>query len=93
MLLIGHTLPADMPLCVPGHEPRLVEARGRPAGAAIAFRASTWWHVECHRCGTATVPCASRALAESRWRDEHTQHRIPITSIAQQRLSAMQRAA
>ncbi|QDH71862.1 hypothetical protein FKV23_12850 [Lysobacter alkalisoli] len=40
-------------------------------------------HIECHRCGIATVPSPSRAITEARWHDPSAH--IPIHDLARVR--------
>ncbi len=81
-------LPASVPLCAPGHHPQLVETHGAPVRAAIGTPVPVMYHIECHRCGTATVPCTSRALTEGRWTDPHGLHRIPLSHLSRARAQA-----
>ncbi len=85
MLQIATTLPASVPYCNPNHRPQLVECRGAPLGHKPGQPYAIWWHIECCRCGIATVPSPSRALAELRWTDEQSQLRIPLSQIGQAR--------
>lgn len=75
--MIQHSkpLPADIPVCVAGHRPQLVQTFGAPHGHRVGTPCPPHWHIECCRCGVATVPSPSRALTESRWRD-------PVARIA-----------
>lgn len=90
-------LPASVPLCQPGHRPQLVEHRGAPLGHAHGAPCPPLLHIECHRCGLATVPSESRAIAELRWTDPTLAGQlIPLSRLSQARhrvLSAIPRAA
>ncbi|GAB3755053.1 hypothetical protein [Lysobacter olei] len=83
MFQISRPLPADVPVCAPKHRPQLVETRGAPTGHRVGLPCPSNWHVECTRCGVATVPHISRAIAELRWRDAHT--RIPLSALGRVR--------
>lgn len=79
------TLPADVPLCHRGHTPQLVHTFGAPIQHRVGEPCPDMWHIECARCGMATVPSPSRALAELRWTDDISVHRIPLSQIGQAR--------
>lgn len=96
MRQVATTLPADMPRCRPGHTPHLVHTFGAPARHRIGTPCPDTWHIECARCGTATVPSPSRAMAELRWTDAASSQRIPLSRIGQARarvLASQQEAA
>lgn len=83
------TLPADVPLCHPGHTPQLVRTQGAPLGHRPGTPCPDTWHIECCRCQLATVPSPSRAMAELRWTDATNPHRIPLCQLSQARIRAM----
>lgn len=81
----ANPLPADIPVCVPGHRPTLVETRGTPSGRYFGGFCPSTWHIECLQCRIATVPHISKAVAELRWTDPENQNRIPISQLAEAR--------
>lgn len=85
MLQTATPLPPTVPLCAPGHHPQRVETWGAPQGHAIGKPCPPMFHIECHRCGLATLPSPSFALAEQRWTDHSNPYRIPITQLRQAR--------
>lgn len=95
MIQMSSALPQGAPLCQPGHTPQLIETRGMPPGCAAHGPVPYLFHIECARCQIATVPHPSRAIAEGRWSDPDSPHRIPLSQIRQARAewAASQRAA
>lgn len=90
MIQTAHPLPAHAPGCHPDHRPQRVETRGIPRSTrAVGQPCPPLWHVECVRCGIATVPHPSRAVALARWRDPDVAHRIPLAQIAHARILAV----
>ena len=85
MLQLSRPLPQDIPACVPGHRPNLVENRGAPAGHRLGTPFPSQWHIECQQCGVATVPTHSRAIAELRWRGDPQTCRIPLSDLGRVR--------
>lgn len=89
MMQTGSPLPPSVPSCGHGHRATLVQTWGAPAGHRIGTPAPHMFHIECHRCGLATVPTPSRALAESRWTDPTQAHnRVPISQLPRARQQA-----
>lgn len=86
MLQVSQSIPAGMPVCVPGHRPQLVESRGAPAGHRIGTPCPPQWHVECARCAIATVPVFNRAAALRAWRGQPDLFHIPLSQLAHARL-------
>ncbi len=82
----GRPLPADMPLCAPGHRPQLVRTFGSPSTHPVATACPPMWHVECHACRAATVPSPSRAITEGRWSEPAA--RIPLSELVRARAQA-----
>jgi len=82
MLQISHALPAGVPVCNAAHRPHLVETRGAPAGHRIGTPCPPQWHVECARCGIATVPHTNSAIALLRWRGEPDLFHIPLSQLS-----------
>lgn len=80
---ISHPVPDGTRVCAPGHRPHLVESRGTPTGLALIGRdCPAQFHVECTRCGTATVPAFSKLKALRRWSsDTPTLHHIPLSDL------------
>ena len=79
MIQISQPLPADVPVCQPGHRPQLVRTRGAPVyGHQVGTPCPDLWHVECHACGCATTPHPSRAISEGRWR---AAQRFPLSQL------------
>ena len=95
MIQFGSPLPSGAPLCAHGHHPQLVESRGAPRGHRLGQPCPHTWHIECAICGIATEPHPSRAIAELRWSDPDSPHRIPLSQIglARMRLAQIARAA
>lgn len=89
MRQVATPLPASIPTCVPGHHPQWVETHGAPHRARIGTPVPTTFHIECHRCGIATRPTASRALVEGRWTDPARTHLIPLSQLNQAREHAV----
>lgn len=90
MIQTATPLPAHLSGCQPDHRPQRVETRGTPRSErALGLPCPPLWHIECVRCGIATVPHPSRAVTEARWRDADTAHRIPLARIAQARALAV----
>ena len=85
MIQHSQPLPADMPTCVEGHRPQLVQSRGALPGHRIGTPCPPHWHIECFQCAVATVPSPSRALTESRWRGDPHANRIPLSEIGRVR--------
>ncbi|MGV8959231.1 MAG: hypothetical protein ACOH1V_02430 [Stenotrophomonas sp.] len=85
MFQTSRPLPASVPLCAPGHRPQLVKTCGAPQGHRIGKHCPPMFHIECHRCGLATLPNPSFALAEQRWTDPTNPYRIPISQLRQAR--------
>lgn len=86
MLQISHPLQLTADLsCGVGHRPQLVECRGAPQKHVVGGPCPILWHVECSLCGSATVPHPSKAIAELRWSDPSSPHRIPLSLIGQAR--------
>ncbi len=88
MFQTGKPLPASVPLCGPGHTPHLVETWGAPQGHAIGKPCPPMFHIECHRCGMATVPTAQYAMAEQRWTDPTNPNRVPLAQLRRAREQA-----
>ncbi len=88
MQQISTPLPPSVPLCAAGHHPQLVETWGAPLGHRIGAPCPSMFHIECYRCGLATVPTPSRAMAESRWTHPTSQHRVPIAGLRRAREQA-----
>ncbi|UYK82281.1 hypothetical protein NG829_08325 [Xanthomonas sacchari] len=88
MRQIGQALPPSVPGCKPGHHPQIVETHGAPLRQRIGTPLPLLYHIECCRCGIATVPSPSRAIAEGRWVDPNGQHRIPLSHISRAREQA-----
>jgi len=79
-------VPHSVPLCQPGHRPQIVTTTGAPCGHRLGAPCPPLIHIECHRCGIATVPALNLAIAELRWtRDDLAQQRIPISHLARAR--------
>ncbi len=93
MIQHSRPLPADIPTCVQGHRPQLVETRGAPAGHRVGSPCPPHFHIECHRCRVATVPSPSRAITELRWRDP--MGHIPLSDLprVRERIAAVVAAA
>lgn len=90
MIQTATPLPAHQPGCHPDHRPQRVETRGAPRSSRpLGLPCPPLWHIECARCGIATVPHPSRVVAEARWRDADDAHRIPLARIAQARTLAV----
>lgn len=65
---LSRPIPEGVRLCAPGHHPQLVESRGTPRGhTLLAKPCPSQFHVECSRCGTATVPAFTSDKALQRW--------------------------
>ena len=79
-------VPASVPVCQPGHRPQIVTTTGAPNGHRLGAPCPALVHIECHRCGKATVPHESLAIAELRWtRDDLAEMRIPISHLGRAR--------
>jgi hypothetical protein len=90
MIQTATPMSANLPGCHPNHRPQRVETRGTPRShRALILPCPPLWHVECARCGIATSPHPSRAVAEARWRDADDTHRIPLARIAHARSLAV----
>lgn len=85
MIQYSQPLPADMPQCVAGHRPQLVQTHGAPKGHRLGTPSPAQWHVECHQCRVATVPSVSRAITENRWRGAPESNRIPLSDLGRVR--------
>lgn len=85
MIQHSQPLPADIPTCVKGHRPQLVNTRGASPGHRIGTPCPPQWHIECHQCRIATVPSPSRAITENRWRGEPEFNRIPLSDLGRVR--------
>lgn len=90
MLQISHPLPAGMPSCGQGHQPQLVEARGTPRGVRVGTKNPPRWHVECARCGQATVPDLNPGNALLYWRAPADLFRVPLSKLADVRARVAQ---
>lgn len=88
MLQIAEPLSPRIPVCVLGHRPQFVESRGAPLNHRPGLPCPNQYHIECARCGIATVPHPSRAIAELRWSEPDSPHRIPLSQIGQARVRA-----
>lgn len=79
-------VPPSVPLCFTGHRPQIVTTTGAPAGHRLGAPCPALIHIECHRCGIATVPALNLAIAELRWTREDLAHqRIEISHLARER--------
>lgn len=87
MILIARPLSPDIPPCVPGHRPQLIEARGAPSGVPVGAMRASLWHIECAQCQVATVPHVSKAMTESRWRSADPTHRVPLSDLGRARMA------
>lgn len=88
MMQTSKPLAENIPLCGAGHHPQWVETRGAPAGHAVGAPCPPMFHIECHRCGMATVPSTNRALPELRWTDPANPHRVAISELRRARQQA-----
>lgn len=88
MIQFATPIAPDIPVCGHGHRPQFVETRGAPPSRSTAAECPTFVHYECAICGVATVPHTSRAVAESRWRDTASPHRVPLYLLREARAQA-----
>lgn len=95
MIQRSHHLPDDIPTCCPGHRPQLIETHGSAGPTRIGVAQPITWHIECTLCNVATVPHASKAIAELRWRmrDDPNGHTVPLHKLGEARARAYATAA
>lgn len=85
-------VPASVPSCGEGHRPQYVRTTGAPAGHRLGHPCPATLHIECHRCGLATIPVpeGSFGMAELRWtREDLTAMRIPISHLVRHRAEVL----
>lgn len=88
MIQFSNPLPLDVPICVEGHRPQMIETRGAPPGRRVAQICPSYYHFECAICRIATIPHISKAVAEVRWCEPDSPHRVPLHKLREAREQA-----